>query len=73
MKINKNYQILLALLQTLFLATFSFAQLQNTNVLNEPPDISKDFEDYKNTYYLADELVSFDPVTGKGSIKIPEA
>ena len=44
-------------------------QLQNTNVLNEPPDISKDFEDYRNTYYLADELVSFNSETGEGTVK----
>ncbi len=45
------------------------AQLQNTGILNEPIDIGKDFEDFKNTYYLADELVSFDPETGKGTLK----
>ena len=66
---NKQYHLIPMLLITVFLTTYSFAQLQNTNVLNEPPDISKDFENYHNTYYLADELVSFDPVTGKGSIK----
>jgi len=45
------------------------AQLQNNDLLNEPPDISKDFENYRNTYFLADELTSFNPETGKGSIK----
>lgn len=45
------------------------AQIQNTNVLNEAPDISKDFEDYKNTFYLADELTNFNPETGVGKIK----
>ncbi|MBI9039848.1 MAG: alpha-xylosidase [Lutibacter sp.] len=47
----------------------SYAQIQNTNMLNEPPDISKDFEDFRNTYYLADELVKFNPETGEGTIK----
>lgn len=47
----------------------SFAQLQNTNGLNEAPDISKDFQDYKSTYYLADELTTFVPETGQGTIK----
>lgn len=45
------------------------AQLQNSNVLNEPPDISKDFEDYRNTHYVADELTAFDPQTASGTIK----
>ncbi|MCF4100236.1 DUF4968 domain-containing protein [Gillisia sp. M10.2A] len=49
--------------------TASHSQIQNTDVLNEPPDISKDFEDYRNTYFLADELTSFNPETGKGKIK----
>ena len=44
-------------------------QLQNTNVLNEPPDISKDFQNYKNTYFLADELTTFHPETGSGTVK----
>ncbi|MFL9843564.1 TIM-barrel domain-containing protein [Flavobacterium sp. ST-119] len=45
------------------------AQLQNAGTLNEPVDISKDFEDYRNTFYFADELNSFDPATGKGAVK----
>lgn len=45
------------------------AQIQHANVLNEPVDISTAFEDYENTFYFADELTSFDPQTGKGTIK----
>ncbi len=45
------------------------AQIQNTNLLNEPLDVSKDFEDYRNTYFLADELTSFNSETGRGTIK----
>jgi alpha-D-xyloside xylohydrolase len=44
------------------------AQMQNMNLRNEPVDISDDFRSFKNTYYLADNLVSFDPETGKGEI-----
>lgn len=47
----------------------TFAQIQNTQLLNEPLDISEDFTDYRNTFYLADELVDFDPGTGKGTLK----
>lgn len=61
---------ILSLCLSVFCIQYSvFAQLQNTNVLNEPPDISKDFEDYRNTYFLADSLASFNPQTGKGTIK----
>ncbi|MGE5943256.1 MAG: hypothetical protein ACM31G_02845, partial [Flavobacteriales bacterium] len=69
LKIKINYSTFFTLLNMLMFANVVFAQLQNTNVLNEPPDISKDFEDYRNTYYLADELSSFNPETGKGMIK----
>jgi alpha-D-xyloside xylohydrolase len=52
----------------LFSAT-GHAQIQNAAVLNAPVDVSKDFEDYSNTFYFADELASFDPATGKGTVK----
>jgi len=45
------------------------AQIQNADVLNAPVDVSKDFENYLNTFYFADELTSFDPATGKGTVK----
>lgn len=58
-----------------FAAHFAAAQLPlaagapNQALLNEPVDISEDFRNFSNTYFLADELVDFDPVTGKGKIK----
>jgi len=44
------------------------AQIQNMGLLNEPFDISKDFSDFKNTYYLANKLEHFDGKTGKGEL-----
>ena len=41
---------------------------KNQALLNEPIDISGDFRNFSNTYYVADSLSSFDPVTGKGKI-----
>ena len=66
---NNIYVKSLTFLVAILFATFAHSQIQNTNVLNEPPDISKDFEDFRNTYYLADELASFDPESGKGSLR----
>lgn len=43
-------------------------QLQHANLLNEPPDVSEDFTRFENTYYLADELVAFDPETASGEV-----
>ncbi len=37
-------------------------------LLNEPVDISGDFRDFSDTYFLADKLSGFDPSTGKGKI-----
>ena len=43
---------------------------------NQPPallsdlvDVSRDFRDYTNAYYVADALTSFDPATGSGQVK----
>ena len=41
---------------------------KNQELLNEPFDISGDFRNFSNTYYLADSLSSFDPKTGKGEV-----
>src|SRR5665811_1675837 len=41
---------------------------KNQELLNEPFDISGDFRNFSNTYYLADSLSSFDPKTGKGQV-----
>ncbi|WP_092543950.1 glycoside hydrolase family 31 protein [Zunongwangia mangrovi] len=68
MKKLKIIQLVFAILGLGSFWTIS-AQIQNSQTLNEPIDISKDFENYENTFYFADELVSFDPETGKGTLK----
>ncbi len=45
-----------------------YGQLQGFGLQNEPIDISTDFADFKNTYYLADSLSAFDPATGTGKV-----
>ncbi len=40
----------------------------NQALLNEPVDISGDFRNFSNTYYLADTLGKFDPASGVGEI-----
>ncbi len=42
---------------------------KNQRLLNEPIDISGDFRNFSNTYYVADSLSAFDPVSGKGEIQ----
>jgi alpha-D-xyloside xylohydrolase len=37
-------------------------------LLNDPIDVSGDFRDFSDLYYLADKLADFDPTTGKGEI-----
>ncbi len=41
---------------------------ENQRLLNEVVDISKDFRNFSNTYYLADHLGRFNPDTGGGTI-----
>lgn len=38
-------------------------------LLNEPVDISSDFRNFANTYFVADSLTAFDPETGQGTVK----
>ncbi|MCB0629543.1 MAG: alpha-xylosidase [Saprospiraceae bacterium] len=43
---------------------------QNQQLLmNNPINLTPDFRDYLNTYFLADSLASFNPATGNGSVK----
>lgn len=60
-------EVLVSLL--MLLASASYAQLQNSGVLNEPPDISEDFRDMRNTFFLAEKMTSFDPSTGQGKVQ----
>ncbi|NQU85343.1 MAG: alpha-xylosidase, partial [Mariniphaga sp.] len=59
----------------LFCAVSGYAQLplasgaSNQALLNEPIDISEDFRNFSNTYFIADSLSSFNPETGQGEVK----
>ena len=64
-----NYSLLLGIILAFLCADRASAQLQGTDILNEPTDIAPDFVDFTNTYYLAEELASFDPETASGTIK----
>ncbi|MCX7723366.1 MAG: alpha-xylosidase [Verrucomicrobiae bacterium] len=37
-------------------------------LLNDPLDVSADFQDFSNTYFLADKLTEFDPATARGKV-----
>lgn len=41
---------------------------KNQALLNEPIDISSDFRNFSNIYYVADSLSAFNPKTGTGEI-----
>jgi alpha-D-xyloside xylohydrolase len=63
-------KILIVLICDIFIGSIEvFGQLQGFGLQNEPVDISADFSDFKNTYYLADSLSAFDYVTGSGKVK----
>lgn len=62
---NKIFSLAIIVLS----ANIVFGQLQGMGTLNEPIDISPDFASYTNTYYLANELKSFDPATASGIVE----
>ena len=42
-------------------------------LLNDPVDISGDFRDFSNIYFLADKVAEFDPATASGKITYQRA
>jgi len=46
---------------------------RSSGLLNEPLDISSDFVDFSNTYFLADKIVEFDPAKREGKIQYQRA
>ncbi len=46
---------------------------EGQRLLNEVVDVSKDFRNFSNTYYLADRLAAFDPATATGKIAYQRA
>lgn len=65
----KTKVALLAFTGFQFFGTLASAQIQDMKLLNAPVDISQDFRDFTNTYYLADSLTSFNPAKGTGEIR----
>jgi len=63
-----NPGVLLIAFMTILFVSPSFAQIQGMSMLNEPVDVSEDFRSFHNTYYFADRMVDFDPVTASGKI-----
>ncbi len=55
-------------------ASFAWGQIPphspgvEQRLLNEVVDVSGDFRSFTNTYYVADNLASFDPATGQGTV-----
>jgi alpha-D-xyloside xylohydrolase len=61
--------------QFLLLLSLNVASALSASSANQPPtllndlvDISRDFHDYTNGYFLADHLASFDPDTASGTL-----
>jgi len=68
-RLKLNLKTLAIIAVAIFTTHLANAQIQCFQLQNEPIDISPDFKDFQNTYYLADSLVSFDPATGQGLLK----
>jgi alpha-D-xyloside xylohydrolase len=71
--IHPPWSLALCLLAGAVLVGASPARGQSGNqpppLLSDLVDVSPDFHDFTNAYYLADSLVAFDPATGAGTLK----
>lgn len=67
---NIHEYVHLRIIVAIFIMLFIPVELhaQAPYLLNEPIDISPDFRDFANTYFLADSLSDFDPSSGKGHL-----
>ncbi|MGA9777593.1 MAG: hypothetical protein WBS33_04915 [Verrucomicrobiia bacterium] len=75
MKNKQNVMVMLACVCAGFWLGESpkLAAANPPRLLNDPVDISGDFHNFANLYYLADKLAEFDPATGKGEITYQRA
>jgi alpha-D-xyloside xylohydrolase len=62
---KRKYKFIAAIL---FFLIASDIYSQNDRILGQPVDMSADFSNFKNTFFFADKLASFDPVSAKGKI-----
>jgi alpha-D-xyloside xylohydrolase len=71
---KRSLWLLCASFVILILSLLAWAQIPNQSLeesqrlLNEVVDVSKDFRNFSNTYYLADRLAGFEPATASGKI-----
>ena len=76
MKYQQNTMMLMACLCAgLSLCAINRLSAANPTMplLNDPIDVSGDFRDFSDLYYLADKLADFDPATGAGNITYQRA
>src|ERR1019366_1743891 len=60
--------VLFAVLAVMFCPRLTAQVDHQPGLLNDILDISADFHEYRNTYFLADKLTGFDPATGAGTL-----
>lgn len=70
-RVNSFGRLGILFFSMLFLnGTLAHAQVEEApELMNDIVDISDDFWDFSNIYYLADSLAEFDPESGEGKIK----
>ncbi len=68
MRNKRNTTVMLGCLCASFwiLGPRELAAASPPRLLNDPVDISGDFHNFANLYYLTDTLADFDPATGRG-------
>ncbi len=61
-------KLLIYFTAVLLLSPFQIQAQYRNRMLGDVVDVSADFRDFQNTFFLADKLASFDATTGKGKI-----
>ncbi len=69
----RNFFLVQTIIICLLISKRSIAQVETNYLVNEPVDISPDFSNFSNSYFLADSMDSFDPETFSGSIQWQQA
>jgi alpha-D-xyloside xylohydrolase len=53
----------------LLVAAPAFVRAQSVQALNDPVDVSQDFQRMENVYFVGSKVANFDPATGQGSLQ----
>src|SRR5436853_2225334 len=66
--LSRRRWLLALILMSIFSVTFS-AIAQQPQVLNDPVDVSQDFQKFEHVYFIGSKVTDFNPATGQGMLQ----